>query len=311
MNRASIKIIFMLLIFFLFIGILACRKSERGELKSKTSSPPVITSITITPDQPTKENDLGSIVQSHDPDQDTITYRFQWIKNDEEMVENTNLLRRGNFKKGDLIQMKVTPFDGKIEGKPLLSPPVKILNSPPLIQEVRIEPRIATARDDLKVHVKSSDVDGDFIYYIYKWEKNGVLLSEEGKEILEGNRFKKGDRISVTVTPDDREIVGTPKKSEAAIISNTPPIIISSPPTIMEGTKYLYQVKADDPDNDPINFSLKAGPKGMEIDRNTGLIKWEIQKENKGTYSIEIEASDNEGAKSIQQYQLTVEFKKP
>ena len=54
--------------------------------------------------------------------------------------------------------------------------------------------------DDLKVSVKSSDPDGDFVYYTYQWEKNGVILSEERKEILEKGRFKKGDSITVTVT---------------------------------------------------------------------------------------------------------------
>jgi hypothetical protein len=54
---------------------------------------------------------------------------------------------------------------------------------------------------------------------------------------------------------------------------------------------------------------LKSGPKGMEMDKNTGLIRWEIRKENKGTHSVEIEVFDQEGAKSIQRYTLTVEFR--
>jgi hypothetical protein len=36
-----------------------------------------------------------------------------------------------------------------------------------------------------------------------------------------------------------------------------------------------------------------------------------MKEEDKGTYLIEIEASDSEGAKSLQQYKLTVEFRKP
>lgn len=212
-------------------------------------------------------------------------------------------------KKGDLIRVRVTPYDGKEEGKPFLSSPQKILNSPPVIQEVWIEPKMANARDNLKVHLKSFDPDGDFIYYTYKWEKNRVPMSEEGKEVLERGRFKKGDLITVTVTPDDREIVGTPKKSDSIVILNSPPVIVSSPPPSVEGTKYLYQVKADDPDNDPITYTLKSGPKGMEIDKSTGLIRWEIRKEDKGAYSIEIEASDGEGAICLQRYTLTVEFK--
>ena len=47
----------------------------------------------------------------------------------------------------------------------------------------------------------------------------------------------------------------------------------------------------------------------MAIDRDKGLIRWEIRKEDKGTHSIEIEASDPEGAKSTQRFTLTVDFK--
>jgi NTE family protein len=40
---------------------------------------------------------------------------------------------------------------------------------------------------------------------------------------------------------------------------NSPPVIVSSPPTSIEGTKYVYQVKASDPDSDPMTFTLKSG----------------------------------------------------
>jgi hypothetical protein len=86
-------------------------------------------------------------------------------------------------------------------------------------------------------------------------------------------------------------------------------MIISSPSNKTDGNTYTYQVKADDPDGDPIIFSLKTAPKGMEIDKETGLMKWEIRKGDQGTQSIEIEASDNEGAKSFQRYTLSVEVR--
>ena len=304
------KIFSLLLILFLLLGIFSCGSSERVEPKSKTNSPPVIRSVTILPGNPTREKDLAVIVQGEDPDQDPVTYLYQWVKNDSEMVgEKMNVLKSGTFKKGDTILVKVISYDGKAEGKPFLSNPVKVLNTPPIIQEVKIEPKIASANEDLRAVVKGFDPDGDFIYYNYQWEINAKVLPEERKEILERNRFKKGDSIAVTVTPDDREVTGASKKTDAVVISNSSPMIVSSPPTSIEGSKYLYQVKANDPDNDPVTFTLKSGPKGMEIDKNTGLIRWMIRKEDKGTHQIEIDASDNDGAKSTQNYLLTVEFK--
>jgi hypothetical protein len=302
--------------FFLLLSSIVVPLSCEGEKpvsppsKTKTNSPPTITSVTLLPERPNRENDLSLVIQSQDPDGDLVNYRYQWIKNDIEMDgESGNVLRAGNFRKGDIFQVRVIPSDGKADGKPFLSNPVKILNAAPVVREVWIEPRMPTIQDDLKVHEQSTDADGDSIFFSYQWEKNGAALMEERKDTLERARFKKGDSISVTIVPDDREIMGAPKKSEPVKISNSPPAIVSSPPTSIEGTKYIYQVKANDPDNDPITFTLKSGPKGMGIDPKSGLLQWQIHKEDKGTHSIEIEVSDSEGARSYQQYTLAIEVR--
>jgi hypothetical protein len=280
------------------------------ESATKTNSPPIIVSANILPEVPSKDSELNLFVRRQGRDGDPITYSFQWMKNDEELTgENKNTLKSENFKKGDLIRAKVTFSDGKAKGETFLSSPVKIINSPPVIKEVRIEPKIAYTHGDLKVFVKSMDADGDSINYTYKWEKNGVVLSEENTEIFGGGRFKRGDSIAVTVIPHDGETLGTPKKSEPVTIANSPPIIISSPPNKTDGNIYTYQITANDPDNDAVVFALKTAPKGMEIDKETGLIRWEIRKEDQGTQSIEIEASDSEGAKSSQRYTLSIELR--
>jgi len=302
---------FGLLSLFLCLTLISsCGKAERGEPSSKGNSPPVISSATILPEKPTKESDLNIMVQSNDPDGDTIHYRYQWIKNEEEISgEDKNGLGSGNFRKRDVIQVRVTPSDGKSEGTPFLSPSVKILNSLPVIETISVEPKVPYANDSLKALVKGSDRDGDFIYYTYEWEKNGVAMPEERGEILERGRFKKGDVIQVKVTPDDREASGTSKKSDPVTLSNSPPIIVSTPPNLVKENAYTYQVNAKDPDDDPVTFKLKSGPKGMEMNKETGLLRWNIQKEDKGTHPVEIEVSDKDGAKSLQRYVLSVDFK--
>jgi hypothetical protein len=161
----------------------------------------------------------------------------------------------------------------------------------------------------LKAVVKSSDPDGDFIYYAYQWEKNGLIMPEEKGEVFEKERLKKGDSITITVTPDDRGSLGKQKKSDPITILNSPPIIVSSPPSDLKQNIYTYQMKAVDLDNDPMIFVLKKAPKGMVINRETGLIQWEVSKGNQGDHSIEIEATDPEGAKSFQRYTLTIEVR--
>src|SRR5262249_105319 len=49
-------------------------------------------------------------------------------------------------------------------------------------------------------------------------------------------------------------------------------VLGSIPVTINE--KYLYKVKAIDPDGDALTYSLTTAPAGMAIDPSTGLISW-------------------------------------
>lgn len=287
------------------VSAISCDNSE--DVKPKANAPPVITSVSIFPETPNIQADLNAIVQCQDPDHDLVTNHYEWIKNEDEILgENTYILGKGKVRKGDLIRVRVTPSDGKVNGTPFLSAPVKILNSLPVIQEVRVEPRVPSANDNLKALVKGFDADGDSIQYIYQWEKNGVVLSGERNETLPGGQVRKGDSIAMTATPSDGASLGIPKKSGTIVVSNRPPVIVSSPSNKVNGNIYTYQVQANDPDDDPITFILKSAPKGMEINKETGLVRWEIHKGDRGAQIIEVEASDTEGAKSIQKFTLSV-----
>ena len=289
---------------------LSCERQKVETPKSTTPSLPVVTSVNILPEKPNITAELSLIIESQDPDGDPVAYHYQWMSNEKEIPGgNGGTLTSQNFRKGDLISVKVFPSSEKAEGEPFLSPPVRILNSPPEVQEVWIEPRVAYVSSDLRAHVKGSDPDGDFIYYTYRWEKNGTVLADETGDVLEKGRFKKGDSITVTVTPDDREVLGSPWKSGPIIISNSPPSIISFPPAFTKGKIHTYQVKAIDPDGDRLTFELKSRPKGMEIDKESGLIRWEIRKEEKGSHTVEVDACDSDGAKSTQRYTLNVELR--
>ncbi len=304
------KLIFFLSVGLLFFGTLSCGERKGGDSRSKANFPPVILSVAVLPEKAYKGTELSVAVQAKDPDGDLITYRYQWIKNDEEMAgENAPILKGERFQKGDSIRVRVIPSDGKEEGRPLVSSPVRILNSSPVVQEVLLEPERPASSDSLTARVKGFDPDGDFIYYSFRWEKNGKVMEQERDAVLERGKFGKGDSVNVTVTPDDREVQGTPRKSQTVVVSGSPPIITSSPPSTVENGMYRYQVKVHQVDQGRLTFVLKSGPAGMTIGKDTGLIQWGVKKEDKGTYPVEIEVSDDEGAKSIQKYELTVDYK--
>ncbi len=174
--------------FFLLLSCivvpLSCEGQKAAEPPSKTkaNSLPTITLVTILPERPTRENDLSLVIQSQDSDGDLVNYRYQWIKNDIEIAgESGNVLKAGSFRKGDMFQVRVIPSDGKGDGKPFLSNPVKILNAAPIVSEAWIEPQMPTIQNDLKVHEKSTDADGDSIFFPINGKKMEPPLWARGR----------------------------------------------------------------------------------------------------------------------------------
>jgi hypothetical protein len=158
---------------------------------------------------------------------------------------------------------------------------------------------------DITAEVSALDPVSEGIRYNYRWSVNGEF-QPDNSPVLTGTSFKKGDKISVSIEPYDGEITGPVYKAVVVNIPNAPPAFISLPALNFKGTTYVYNAVAQDLDGDPITYSLATAPTGMTIDQKTGTVVWQIAKGSEGTHQIEIVASDPDGAKSIQQYSLTI-----
>jgi hypothetical protein len=88
-------------------------------------------------------------------------------------------------------------------------------------------------------------------------------------------------------------------------VPNQPPVITSTPPSIT-GRVYTYDVEADDPDNNPLTFSLLTAPAGMTIDTQIGLITWEPTLGQLGDHQVEVQVSDGLGGVDTQTFTLHV-----
>jgi hypothetical protein len=69
---------------------------------------------------------------------------------------------------------------------------------------------------------------------------------------------------------------------------------------------YRYQVKAEDPDGDPVRFSLRGNvPPGMKIDEATGVVEGRLVAPKEGTtWEYEVVVADPDGLKSVQKITL-------
>lgn len=180
-------------------------------------------------------------------------------------------------------------------------------NNPPRIRSITIETITADPRDGFKAVVESDDPEGGEVSYIYQWKHNGTDIIGATGETLEWREyFSKGDELSIEVIPYDEYAMGIWKSEGAIRIPNAPPVIKSSPHGTVSDGRFTYQVKAYDPDEDSITFSLQNEPEGMTIDSKSGEIDWEFSATDAGSYSIDIVVTDEEGAYSVQTISFSI-----
>ena len=191
--------------------------------------------------------------------------------------------------KGAAIQARVV-----VQGREVLSDIVQIVNAPPEITRVQFLLEVFKPGDTLSVEVAGNDIDEDKVAFLYEWTKNGEPAGQ-GSAI--GAPLKRGDKVSVRITPFDGESYGTPVVFPREI-PNLPPMIVDHKDFTFDGTVYTYQVRASDPDGDTLVYSLEPPLSGMTLDPSSGLLKWVVPVEFKGTRNIGISVSDGHGGRA-------------
>jgi hypothetical protein len=180
-------------------------------------------------------------------------------------------------------------------------------NRRPRMVSVNLEPadRIFRGTDIMAVP-QALDPDGDEVTFKYQWVINGVETSLVDGAVLRGDQFKRGDEISIHVTPRDPQGEGKTAKTNPVIIPNAPPMFSSNPPMEFKSFTYTYQPVVEDPDGDPITLSLVNAPEGMMLDPKSQTIVWSLRPQHSGTHEIEILAEDDQGGRAVQKYSLSV-----
>lgn len=95
---------------------------------------PIVSLATIQPQPAYTNSQLEVMVEASDDDDDYMVYSYSWIKNDQEITDETSsVLSSLNFRRGDSIWCKVIPSDREVEGRAFTTEPMVIANSPPFI----------------------------------------------------------------------------------------------------------------------------------------------------------------------------------
>jgi hypothetical protein len=225
--------------------------------------------------------------------------KIEWLLNGHPTMSNSaSQFNAKETQKGDKIQVKAI-----IQGKILMSNIIEIKNAPPEIKRVKILPEIFKSGDTLSVDVSGNDADSDEVTITYEWTKNGEPAGK-GKQLEVP--IKRGDKITVRITPFDGEVNGSAVVLNREI-KNMPPMIMEDNTFHLDGKIYTCQIKATDPDADTLSYALKQAPEGMIIDK-TGLITWQLSKKDENKYLVTVQVTDGQGGEASYTFNISPGF---
>lgn len=240
-------------------------------------------SLKITPESGTRSSTFSVVAQGFGVGDAII----EWSVNGKPVpAASPNQFNAKDLRKGYTLQVKAT-----INGKEIRSAPITIRNSAPEITDAKI---VVESGSALSVEAAARDADGDDVTLQYEWIVNRTQAGSERRLM---RTFKRGDYVTVNITPYDGEDYGRPVVLQR-IFGNLSPVVRDDKKVTFDGKVYTYQISAVDPDGDTLTYSLRSGPPGMTVDASTGLVRWVVPKDFVGKAPATVVVSDGHGGET-------------
>lgn len=203
------------------------------------------------------------------------------------------------------IQVNVTDERGAT-ARQAFTVAVSATNQAPVIES--IPPQGARVEQPYQYDAEATDPDGDALTYSLLQAPSGMMIdSGTGNVEWTPAESQEGSATVQLAVADGRGGQQAQTFDIQVLKDNTAPTIVSAPTTVTEPeTEYVYQPSANDPDGDPLTFSLQTAPSGMSVDQSSGRISWTPSEEQSGEHAVALSVADSEGASNTQFFNLVV-----
>ena len=225
------------------------------------NSPPMVSSVIISPSGAATD-DLLTVDTSHsDPDGDSVSLTYAWTVDGAAAGSAATLDGATAFDKGDLVKVTVTPSDGTDTGSPVISSGLTIANTPPGAPGVSVSPEDPEeGADDLvcTVDTASYDIDGDSVSYSFTWTVDGADYPSDWDtgfassgwtgptsthltdDTVPAADLLEGEVWTCTVTPDDGDDDGDLASASATVQASAGGCVVSTSSTVLDGPHAQY-----------------------------------------------------------------------
>jgi hypothetical protein len=174
--------------------------------------------VAIYPDPPVGTDWTGCDVTSEDPSGLPVTIESNWVVNDEDRGSATEEIK-GLFRDDVVVcQVTATSSGGITEG----SDENTVANSPPELDEVRLDGAPVDESGVLRCSIEVFDYDADDVNLIFSWLVNNVEVLV-GPIELTGTHFDRDDEVVCRATANDGFGDDVVADSTTVVVDNSAP----------------------------------------------------------------------------------------
>ncbi|NPU92354.1 MAG: PKD domain-containing protein [Gammaproteobacteria bacterium] len=221
---------------------------------------------------------------------DAASGQINWLPRDNQAGSNTILVRAtdnaGLFSEASFL-IQVLP-----------------VNDAPLITSSPLASAQSQSAYSYQVAVEDPDA-GDTLAFALTQAPAGMTISSNGLiEWLPPANAAASYAVQVTVTD---AIGASDSQSFNISLLNREPAITSLPAAgVPERQLYSYPVQAQDADGDTLSFALQNAPASMFINAASGLLQWQTQAGDEGSYAVVVTVADGRGGFATQNVLVTI-----
>lgn len=270
------------------------------------NSPPAIVSVPVVQASPNRLYVYA--VRAVDSESDPLQFQLSAAPSGMSIDPKTGLVRwtPTDGQVGEhAVRIVVEDGQGGIDSQAyVITVALQAVNRPPVITSTPVY-KAVTGRP-YQYQVVASDPDGDLLQFMLDQKPAGAEIDQStGLITWTPNAAQEADHVMTVVATDPAGGRGI-QTFLLTVRPNRAPRIAQPPAqSIMAGRTYRYDLHADDPEGDPITWSLDSGPASMSIDAD-GRIAWKPIATDVGGYVIDVSARDSYGATDSRSFNLAV-----
>jgi len=227
-----------------------------------------------------------------DPDGDTVTFAMTDAPAGATLDAATGVFAfNPTFEQRGTYTFQVTASDGADVTEQTVTLTVAETNRPPRFTSVLPDTTVAEG-SVLVTTFGATDDDDDAVRFSLAAELANATVEAETGVFRFAPDFDQADTYTASVIASDGSTADTTQARIVVTNTNRPPAFASALPdtTIAVGVQVALAAVAQDPDADPLTYSIAAGPPEAHIDATTGQLRFVAA--TLGTFPMAVVASD-------------------